>query len=84
MKPIEKFAIGLTIPCGISGRSTAWFNDERKKEKIKVNGKTFTSTSNIAIGETSYTLGITDTYEKLLQRQKEIAKRQEYMLEELE
>lgn len=84
VRPIDKFCIGLLVPQGISGRSTAWFNDERKKTKITVKGMTFTSTSNIAIGETSYTLGITDTYDKLLQRQKEIAKRQEYILEELE
>ena len=83
LKPIDMFRKGLVIPCGESGRTTAWFNDERTRRKIKVNGKTFSTTSNIAIAETSYTLGITDTYEKLIARQKEIAKRQEFVLEDV-
>ena len=44
-----------------SGRTTAYFNDDIDIYTITVNNCTFTTSSNVAIVDTTYTLGITDT-----------------------
>ena len=48
------------------GRSTAYYNDTDKIFKITVNGDTFTTSSNIGIIETTYTLGVTDEYSNII------------------
>ena len=47
------------------GRTTSWYNDV-KRTQITVNGDTFTTASNIAILDTTYTLGVTGTYAQLI------------------
>lgn len=64
LRCINNFAIGKTILN--SGRTTSWYNDE-KRHKITVDGCTFETASNIAILDTSYTLGVTNEYWELIQ-----------------
>ena len=64
LRCINNFVIGKTIEN--SGRTTSWYNDE-KRHKITVDGCTFETASNIAILDTSYTLGVTNEYWELIQ-----------------
>lgn len=61
--PIENFNIGYTFKD--VGRTTSWYNDV-EKYTIKVNGEEFTNASNIAICESTYTLGVTNEYWELI------------------
>lgn len=61
---VDNFNIGTTFED--VGRSTSWYNDE-DIHTITVNNDTFTTASNIAIIETTYTLGVTDSYWEVLQ-----------------
>lgn len=61
---VNKFNIGTTF--SDVGRTTSWYNDETI-HSITVNGDTFTTASNIAVIETTYTLGVTDSYFEVLQ-----------------
>lgn len=45
-----------------SGRTTSYFNDVEKPYKIKVGDREFTTGSNIAVFNTTYTIGITNEY----------------------
>lgn len=67
---LEGFKIGAVFDP--AGRTTAYYNDEKEK-KITVNGETFTSGSNIAIVDTTYTLGVTDEYWELIQDAAQLA-----------
>ena len=64
LRCINNFAIGKTIEN--SGRTTSWYNDE-KRHKITVDDCTFITASNIAILDTSYTLGVTNEYWEIIQ-----------------
>lgn len=63
VKKIENFKVGKTFTN--IGRSVAYYN-ESYPHKITVNGDTFTTASNIAIVDTTYTLGITNEYAEIL------------------
>ena len=63
VKKIENFKIGKTFTN--IGRTVAYYN-ESHPHKITVNGDTFTTASNIAIVDTTYTLGITNEYAEIL------------------
>lgn len=67
---LEGFKIGAVFDP--AGRTTAYYNDEKEKQ-ITVNGETFTSGSNIAIVDTTYTLGVTDEYWELIQNAAQLA-----------
>lgn len=61
---VGNFKIGNTFEN--VGRSTAYYNDTGKIFKITVIGDTFTTSSNIGIVETTYTLGVTDEYSNII------------------
>ena len=61
---VGNFKIGNTFEN--VGRSTAYYNDTDKIFKITVKGDTFTTSSNIGIVETTYTLGVTDEYSNII------------------
>lgn len=63
---MNAFKTGTKIPEGKSGRTVAEYIDVQEPYEITVNGCTFTTASNIAIYDTSYTFGITDEYAELL------------------
>jgi hypothetical protein len=60
---IENFVIGKTF--SDVGRTTSWYNESDIK-KVTINNDTFTTASNIAILESTYTLGITNEYFEIL------------------
>ena len=60
---IENFNIGKKFEN--VGRTTSWFNDEKPHE-ITEQGCTFTTASNIAILDTTYTLGVSKEYWELI------------------
>lgn len=60
---IENFKIGKTF--SNVGRTTSWYND-CESTQITIDNCTFTSASNIGILETTYTLGVSDTYFELI------------------
>ena len=62
---LEAFAIGNTIPD--SGHLTAYYNDEGI-HKITVKGHTFTTASNVALIDNTYTIGVTNEYLDLLEK----------------
>lgn len=62
-KPIENFNIGERFHD--VGRSTSWYNDI-PVQQITIEGKTFTTASNIAICESTYRLGVTNEYWDLI------------------
>lgn len=55
-------AEGFTWDEKHSGRTTAWYDDDNTIKKITVNGDTFTTSSNLSIGNTTYVLGMTDSF----------------------
>lgn len=59
---INAFTIGTTVPKGKSGRTTSYYNDVIEPHTITINGYTFTTASNIAVVEASYTFGMSDDY----------------------
>lgn len=59
---INAFTIGTTVPKGKSGRTTSYYNDVTEPYTITINGYTFTTASNIAVVEASYTFGMSDDY----------------------
>lgn len=61
----ENFEIGRTFTD--IGRMTFYYN-ERTPHKITVDGHTFTNASNAAAIDTTYTLGITDEYYDLIEK----------------
>lgn len=65
---LENFKIGTTYHD--IGRTTSWYND-CKPHKITVDGCTFTTASNIATLEATYTLGITNEYWSLIFKDKD-------------
>lgn len=60
---LENFAIGNTFYD--AGRTVSYYNEEEIHE-IEVMGSKFTTASNVAIVNTTYTLGVTDTYREIL------------------
>lgn len=64
-KNLDGFRIGKVFKN--SGRTTVYFNNEKIHE-IEINGVKMITGSNIAILETTYTLGITDTMLSILER----------------
>ena len=60
---IEAFQIGALIPD--SGHLTAYYNDD-EIHKINVDHCTFTTSSNVALINTTYKIGITEDYEDIL------------------
>lgn len=63
---LEAFKVGTTVPAGDAGRTTAYYNDIDEPYTLTVNNFSFTTASNIAIVETSYTFGISDEYAEYL------------------
>lgn len=63
---IENFKTGLVFEPKVSGRLSAVYKDVGV-HKVTINGETFTSGSNVALCPVSYTLGLTDDYEFLIQ-----------------
>lgn len=61
---VDNFIIGKTF--ANVGRTTSWYNESEIKP-ILINNEEFTTASNIAILDTTYTLGITDTYMEILE-----------------
>lgn len=59
---IENFNIDTTFHD--IGRTTSWYND-CSPHYITVNGDKFLTSSNIGVVETTYKLGVTDTYEEV-------------------
>lgn len=59
----ELFKIG-TIFNRAACRTTSYYNDV-SRETMSINGKEFETGSNVAIVDTTYTLGVTEEYEKL-------------------
>lgn len=59
----ELFKIG-TIFNRAACRTTSYYNDV-SRETLSINGKEFETGSNVAIVDTTYTLGVTEEYEKL-------------------
>lgn len=73
VKPIDEFRIGMILDkmeidgeIVTSGRTVSWYNDLKKSEEIIVDGVKIKNGSNIAICESSYTLGISDEYDRIL------------------
>lgn len=62
---IENFKIDKERAYENVGRTVAYYNDSKPHE-ITVDGCTFTTASNIAIVDTTYTLGVSTTYAELL------------------
>lgn len=60
---IDAFKIGNTIPD--SGHLTAFYNDD-DIHQITIKGCTFTTASNVALIDNTYTIGVTDEYLDLL------------------
>lgn len=63
LKSLEEFKIGKVFKD--SGRTTSYYNESKIKQ-IKIKNETITTASNIGIVDTTYTLGVTDEYAKLL------------------
>ena len=63
---IENFVINRDKAYEDVGRTVAYYNDEQP-HSITVNDCTFTTASNIAIVDTTYTLGVSTTYAELLE-----------------
>lgn len=63
---IENFIIDKNKAYENVGRTVAYYNNE-KPHSITVNDCTFTTASNIAIVDTTYTLGVSTTYSELLE-----------------
>lgn len=61
---IEKFQVGTHIPEEYSGRTISYYCDRTDIETLTIDGCTFTRGASIGITETTYTLGVTDEYEK--------------------
>lgn len=61
---IEDFYLGRTIVD--SGRTISEYDDETDPHPIEINGKTYMIRSNMAILDTTYTLGVTDEYMELV------------------
>jgi hypothetical protein len=57
---IENFMLGVTIQN--SGRTRAVYDDNIEPHTVTVNGKDYTIYTNVAILDTTYTLGVTDEY----------------------
>ena len=62
---IDAFKIGNTIPD--SGHLTAFYNDDNVHE-ITIKNCTFTTASNVALIDNTYTIGVTDEYLDLLSK----------------
>jgi len=62
---INNFKIGTTF--NDVGRTVSWYNDV-KQHKINVNGCVFLTASNIGVLETTYTLGVTNEYWSLIEK----------------
>ena len=60
---IENFVIGKEF--NDVGRTTSWYNDI-KPYTITIDGCTFLTSSNIAVLESTYTLGVTNEYWELI------------------
>lgn len=61
---ISEFKIGKIFTD--SGRLTSYYNDASEPYYIEVNGESILTGSNVALVDTTYELGITDTYAELL------------------
>jgi hypothetical protein len=61
---IENFTIGRTFED--VGRTVSWYNESEVKT-VTINNDTFTTASNIAILDSTYTLGITNEYFEILE-----------------
>lgn len=77
LKGIGSFTRGRVFPARykghkVSGRTVSVYNDVGHAYTESYDGVEFTSASNIAIYDTTYTLGITEDYDKLLKRVKTI------------
>lgn len=64
--PMSEFKIGLVVPPEYSGRTTSWFIDRYKTTHITINNEKIPAASGIAVVPTSYTLGVSDTFEQVL------------------
>ncbi|MDE5978306.1 MAG: hypothetical protein K2G70_07600 [Turicibacter sp.] len=60
IKNIKNFTLGKMYED--VGRTCSWYNENTEPYEITVNGETFTTASNIAVLETTYTLGVTNEY----------------------
>lgn len=69
---LENFNLGETYHD--IGRSTMFFNDTDEIFEITVNGDTFTTSSNVAAVDTTYTLGISDEYSDIITNSKTLNK----------
>lgn len=69
---IYRFQPGLVIKD--SGRTAAYYDDDIRPHKVIINGEEFETRSNMAIVDTTYTLGITDLYEGLINEKQVIKK----------
>ena len=61
-EPIELFKRNTVVPKGSSGRTVAYYNDEKEPREIEINGTKIIVGSNIAVVDASYTFGISDDY----------------------
>ena len=61
---IENFVPGLTVQN--SGRTIAVYDDNIKPHILEVDGKEYEIRGNMAIVDTTYTLGITDLYDSII------------------
>lgn len=64
IKSIQDFYIGKVFT--ESGRTTAFYNDIIKPYYVNIKGESILMTPNVGIVDTTYTLGITDSYAELL------------------
>lgn len=62
IQSVDNFNTGIEIPSRISGRTTAYYNNEISTKYITVDGCKMLTGSNVAVINTTYTLGITDEY----------------------
>jgi hypothetical protein len=62
---LDAFKIGNVIPD--SGHLTAFYNDDNIHQ-ITIKGCTFTTASNVALIDNTYTIGVTDEYLDLLEK----------------
>lgn len=69
LKSLEDFTLGRTIVN--SGRTISEYDDDPTPHYIKVNGKKWEIRSNMAILNTTYTLGVTDEYLDLVEALRE-------------
>lgn len=62
----DAFANGTVVPAGVSGRTSAIYNDEVRIKHRFINGHEIEYSSNIAINDIEYTFGITSEWLELI------------------